>query len=219
MAEIFRFLKTAETYIYILLGAVGFIYVRRFVNALLENRLATFGLEKDRARRQMLSAISIGVLLFFLAALEFSFVTIGNNDPAVIGLLPTPTLDISGTATPIGGAGLTGSAQNNAVLAPPQCQPGKVEWTYPSEGEKIKGKIEVKGTVNIEKFGFYKYEYSQDNINWTPLVVGTAIVQNNPLGVWDTSLLAPGDYYLRLVVYDNQETAQPPCVVRITVQP
>jgi hypothetical protein len=219
MAEIFRFLKTAETYIYILLSAVGFIYLRRFINSLMENRLATFGLEKDYARRQMVSAISIGVLLFFLAIAEFTFVTIGSNNPDVIGLLPTPTMNISGTATPATGAGLSGIGQGDSLLASPQCQSGKVEWTYPAEGETIRGKVEVKGTASIENFGFYKYEYSQDNIQWTPLVVGTAIVTNNALGAWDTSLLAPGDYYLRLVVYDNQENAQSPCVVRISVQP
>jgi len=219
MAEIFRFLKVSETYIYILLSAVGFIYIRRFINAMMENRLATFGLEKDRARRQMVSAVSIGILLSFIAIAEFTFVTIGTNNPGGIGLQPTPTINISRTATPITGAGYSGASQGDSLLSLPQCQVGKVEWIYPAEGDTIHGKVEVKGTTNIENFGFYKYEYSQDNIQWTPLLVGTAIVTNNTLGVWDTSLLTPGDYYLRLVVYDNQENAQSPCVVRISVQP
>ena len=77
----------------------------------------------------------------------------------------------------------------------------------------------LKGTVNIPDFGFYKYEYSQDNLNWNTIQAGTNIVINEKLGDWDTSILPSGDYSLRLVVTNHQAEAFPPCRLNVKVVP
>lgn len=216
-------MKLAEPYIYLVLGIISFAYIRRLVIAINEYRNSLFGLEKDRARTHMVSAAGILVLLVIIALGEFAFLTIGSSQPAVFNINPTPTLDFSATSTPfISQPSALDSEANGNVTAPlaldtPLCQPGIIEWTYPPEGEEVRGSLELKGTAKIENFGFYKYEYSQDNTNWNPLVVGTSIVTDDVLGVWDTSLLTPGEYYLRLVVFDNQENSLPPCVIKVSV--
>jgi hypothetical protein len=98
-----------------------------------------------------------------------------------------------------------------------KCEPGILEWISPSEGDEVRGKIQLKGTVNVPDFGFYKYEYSQDNINWNTMQAGTTIVTDGILGEWDTGLLTPGDYYLRLITTNSQGFALPACVIKVRV--
>jgi hypothetical protein len=97
--------------------------------------------------------------------------------------------------------------------------PGTLEWTSPSPDSEISGIVELKGTVNISNFGFYKYEYSQDNSVWNTIQAGTTMVTNGALGNWDTSLLAAGDYSIRLIVTNNEGNPLPPCVLSVTVKP
>lgn len=223
MADIFQFIKLAEPYIYGLMGLVSFIYFRKLILALGEFKNSLFGLEKDHARTHIISAAGILLLIMIVTLGVFSFVTVGSDNPTFFKIQMTPTIDLSATLTPVDAQASLAEGSQPSILQPalvmdaPACQPGVIEWTSPQEGEEIRGKVELKGTAKIENFGFYKYEYSQDNLNWNALVVGTNIVTNDILGVWDTSLFVPGDYYLRLVVYDNQENTLPPCVVKIKI--
>ncbi|MBA4420171.1 MAG: hypothetical protein C0391_03400 [Anaerolinea sp.] len=223
MADIYQFIKLAETYIYVFIGLISFIYFRKLIMALGEFKNSIFGLEKDHARTHIISAVG-GLLLMLIAAVGvFIFITVSGDNPSIFTIQKTPKIDLSATLTPMDTQAIIAEGTQPSILEPPQvmdapsCQPGVIEWTSPQEGAEIRGKVELKGTANIENFGFYKYEYSVDQINWNALVVGTKIVTNDILGVWDTSLLVPGDYYLRLVVYDNQENSMPPCVVKINI--
>ena len=42
-------------------------------------------------------------------------------------------------------------------------------------------------------------------------------VPNNSLGQWDTSILTPGDYQLRLVVTNTQGQSLPPCIIPLRI--
>lgn len=90
--------------------------------------------------------------------------------------------------------------------------------TEPVDGSEINGVVIVKGTANIENFGFYKYELARpDETTWLTIQAGRDIIQDGDLGQWDTRTLAPGDYMLRLVVTDNQGESLEQCVIRVNV--
>jgi hypothetical protein len=226
MAEIFRFIKLAESYLYILLGIIGFIYLRKLIISIGEYRNSLFGMEKDNARGHLFQAGGVLVLALIIAIGEFAFISYIETSPNSVDIRATPTINLSATDTPLVSQAFTSPqiAPESGVgtgtpSASPVCIPGKIEWTSPKEGEEIKGSVELKGTANIPDFGFYKYEFSQDNVNWTTMQANREIVNNGVLGVWDTTLRIPGDYYLRLVVYDNQETALPACIVKVRIIP
>ena len=52
---------------------------------------------------------------------------------------------------------------------------------------------------------------------WSTIAAGNTNIVNNILGNWDTTLLVPGDYLLRLVVADSQNQLLPACVVSVRV--
>jgi hypothetical protein len=228
MAEIFSLFKLAESYLYIILGIIGFIYLRKLIISIGEYRNSSFGMEKDNARGHLFQAGGVLLLVLIVVIGEFAFISYIETSPTALEIRSTPTLNLSATDTPmvpeafippevvpVPGIG----AGTVSPTAAPACETGKIEWTSPKEGEEIKGSVELKGTANIPDFGFYKYEFSQDNVSWTTMQANREIVNNGVLGVWDTTLRIPGDYYLRLVVYNNQETALPACIVKVRIIP
>jgi hypothetical protein len=98
------------------------------------------------------------------------------------------------------------------------CIPGIVEWSKPIQSEEVNGTIELAGTVNIPDLGFFKYEYATISGNeWTTIAAVNTQKNDETFGNWDTSLLVPGDYKLRLVVSNNQGLSMPPCEVIIRI--
>ena len=74
------------------------------------------------------------------------------------------------------------------------------------------------GTVDIPKFGFYKFEVSPvGEESWSTVYAGRDVIRDDVLGRLDTGELIPGDYQLRLVLTDNLGEALVPCVVQIRV--
>jgi hypothetical protein len=94
----------------------------------------------------------------------------------------------------------------------------------------LAGKVEVRGTANIENFAFYVIEVSTLGNNWLSVITSPKVtpVPSGPelsmpvvegiLGVWDTSLQEPGNYALRLTVYDSAGNSPLPCTIPITIQ-
>ena len=81
-----------------------------------------------------------------------------------------------------------------------ECKDGSVEITSPEEGQTVSGTVDIIGTVNIDNFGSYKYEYSRSGtINWITIAAGNQLKLNESLGFWYTSELPPGTYLLQLV--------------------
>jgi len=139
--------------------------------------------------------------------------------------LATPTIDLLATPTvtlPAGtrpAATATGLAITVATATSEGCKAGSIEWTYPKNGGQLKGTVILKGTVNVDNLGFYKYEFSQaGSTTWTTIAAGnTRLVDKDLGGQWNTANLVPGDYNLRLVVADNQNTLLPACVINIRI--
>ncbi len=191
MAEIFRLFKLAESYLYIILGIIGFIYLRKLIISINEYRNSSFGMEKDNARGHLFQASGVLLLVLIVAIGEFAFISYIETSPSALIIQSTPTINLSATDTPMISQPQALPANTSVpgigtetVLPPvsPVCEPGKIEWTSPKEGEEIKGSVELKGTANIPDFGFYKYEFSQDNVNWTTMQANRAIVIQRGIG-------------------------------------
>ena len=228
MEEALRFFRTYELWVYLLLSLVGFIYVRKFIQAWQELRGAAFGLERDNAQSRLNQAASILVLLLTMAIAEF--VLVSYVAPAVPGAIPllTPTLNLLATPTstlpaestqPIEGILPTSTPITSSLSIPGGgCVPDQVMISYPKDGDEISGAVEITGTVDIPNFGFYKLEMKRpEENNWLTILAGNQIRRGEILGIWNTSLLPPGYHQLALVVTDNQGKSMPPCVIQLRV--
>lgn len=225
MEEVLSFLRTFETWIYLILGLTGLYFLRRFASAWQELRGAAFGLERDSAQSRLNNAASALVLLLSMAVVVF--VLVSFVAPATPGiLLPTPTIDLLATATTTLPAGSMPLSQAAGTLVPPQpgeplgngCIAGQLEISMPKTGEEVQGIVPVMGTASIANFGFYKFEIKRPSETvWLTIQAGNMPKTGDKLGDWDTTRLTPGEYQLGLVVVDNQAQASEPCVVQLRV--
>ncbi len=97
---------------------------------------------------------------------------------------------------------------------------------FPEDGSQLTGTVTIEGTATILNFAFYKYEYIElaagspaPGAVWRAISAGTIPKDDDDLGLWDTTLVIPGDYAFRLVVTDTAGNAPMPCVRRIRVLP
>lgn len=224
MADFYKFLISYEVLIYIVLAIGGMFAFRWLLNSWREWQTAVYSLERQFSSRRLGQSASISTLIVILFCFVFSMRTF------VIPLLPasvfisTPTFDF--ISTPTGTLSVEMMTQfanlpvQTTIANSTGCIPAQIAFTSPTPGEEIKGTIEITGTVNIQNFGFYKYEVARQGDNtWATILAGRTIVNNGALGRWDTTALTPGDYQLRLVVTDNQGVALPPCIVPVRVVP
>ena len=99
-----------------------------------------------------------------------------------------------------------------------ECVEGVLEITTPANGEQVSGTVELIGSVNVENFGSYKYEFSTTGtINWVTIAAGNQLKLDESLGFWYTSALTPGPYLLRLVPLNNLGEEMTPCVITVEV--
>jgi hypothetical protein len=98
------------------------------------------------------------------------------------------------------------------------CIPGQIMLSDPEDGGEISGVVVIQGTVDVQNFGFYKYEVARPGESvWQTIQAGREIKQESELGQWDTRTMAPGEYMLRLVIVDNVGESLEPCVIRVNV--
>ena len=222
MEDIFEFLKNYEFWIYALLGGVAFIYLRKLIIAWQDWRTAVFGLEREGAQRRFSSALTVVGLLAGLILAQFVIVSFVVPSVPKVNYLLTPTIDLLATPTITLQVSMTSDAQGTIeptqALADTGCIPGQIEWSYPQPNSEISGTIDLSGTINVENFGFYKYEYSQvGSDTWVAIAAKNEINPEGDLGSWNMNQLIPGDYYLRLIVVDNDNNEYPPCEIPVRV--
>jgi hypothetical protein len=226
MADVLRFFRSYEIWIYLILGVLALWQIRKFVIAWEEVRGAAFGLEREAAQFRLNQASVTLLLLLLMSVSEFTLVYIVA--PSVPGAIPipSPTLNLLATATAV----LPLETPNPDLMATPTlnpgdsqltgqgCVPGSVAITFPKEGDTVSGVVKVEGTADIPDFGFYKYEISRPNDSiWLSLNAGEAPVRDGVLGEWITDMLPEGDYMLRLVVVDNKGQTLPACIIQVRV--
>jgi hypothetical protein len=223
MAAVYQFLSKYEVLIYIGLAIAGLIVFRWLLKTWTEWRNAVYTLEREFALHRMSQAAGfmfLILILFFGELMTASFIV--PSLPASF-FISTPTIDV--LATPTG----TISAQLATQIAlTPQpvptlantsgCVANRLMITSPKPGSQISGTVSLEGSVNIPNFGFFKYEVAPLNsTEWATIAASTTPQPNGTLGQWDTSMLTPGDYQLRLVVTNTQGQSMPPCIIPLRI--
>ncbi len=88
----------------------------------------------------------------------------------------------------------------------PETGQPEVSISFPSPDVTVSGVVAVMGTVSIPNFDHYNVEYGlgENPIGWG-WVSGPHLtpVRDGQITVWDTSLLAPGVYTLRVTAWDR----------------
>jgi hypothetical protein len=221
MDALLQFLETYEFWIYIVLGVVGFIYVRKLIQSFLEWRVAFFGLEKESAQKLFREALTVVILLVLLAMIQFFLVSFVSPIYPQHTIISTPTIEVLTTGistTGIPNVNLNSGSTPAAQTSSNGCITNQLEWKYPKTGDTISGSVELTGTVNLPSLGFYKYEYNQvGNAAWITIAAGTGVKIQENIGIWDTRQIATGDYLLRLVASDSQNQVIAPCVISVRV--
>ncbi len=225
MEELLRFLANYEVGIYIVIGVVVLIYLKRLIDAIIALGKAQFGLEREVAQKSLRLSITIIALVVLLGVSNFILVSVADVKYPGIARIATPTIDPLATQQPLDQAAITQTPetffQTQTAIALTGCVPGQLEWAQPKSGDEVSGSVELKGTVNPPNLGFYKYEYQKEGDDiWTPISAGNrAIIDGAFGGSWNTEQLEPGNYSLRLVVSDNQNNLLQPCVISVKVIP
>lgn len=225
MEELIRFVINYEMGIYIILGVIFLINLQRLIRSLVNLRKANFGLEKEVAQKGVRSSVTLILLVALFAFSNFILVSVASIQFPGIVQLPTPTIDMMAIPESDSGEALgddsadPGVSATQTAIALSGCVPEQLEWKNPSEGDEIRGAIELVGTVNLPNMGFYKYEYRyQTDTIWHPISAGNRPIIDGPLGgVWNTEQLIPGNYFLRLVVSDNANNLLEPCEITVKV--
>lgn len=222
MEALFRFLVAYEGYVYLILG-IGILFTARSLwKAFSEWRKAVFGLEKELSFQKVRGSGALFILLTMIGLSQFCLVSF------IVPLLPATTFWPTPTAnllqTPAEPQTTPGTDQPLALVAPNEqvsatgCVPGEIIFNSPQPGDEVQGKVTLTGTVSVQSFGFYKYEYApQGSDTWATIAAGDKIVVDNELGRWDTSQLVPGDYQLRLMVTNNLGESLPACILPVRV--
>jgi len=216
---LFRFLVKNETPFYLLLSLGGLFAFRNLYRAWVEWKQSVFGLEKEMAFQRVRSSGTIAILLVMMGLSVFCLVSFVAPFIPAMTFLQTATPDLFATPRTTLPPGATPAA---TLPQPPAgtlgCIPGKLIITSLQAGQTLQGAVELKGTVDLPNFGFFKYEYapvgSQD---WVAIAAGRDPLRDASLGVWNTSTITPGDYTLRVVVTDNTGTALPPCEIPVRI--
>jgi len=227
MKELLRFLAAYQTGIFVILGIIAAINIFRFMKAWLAKRNAHFGLEREVISTTIRSSLTLIALVLLLGLTQFMLVSVLTIKFPGLVQLSTPTVDLISSPTipltEVAGTRVTpqGYDATQTAIEITGCIPGQLEWTFPIMGDELSGSIELKGTVSIKNQGFYKYEYQQVGTEeWIPIAAGNKIIVADALGgKWNTSQLTPGNYFLRLVVSDNQNNLLKPCTIQVKVNP
>ena len=235
MEYVIKFLADFEVPIYLILGIVAVVYLRRIVISLEEKRTAIFGLEREAAQRKVTAAASILILVGLMTVMEFVVATFLAGELAqaptfatsTIEVLTTPTTTLSGS---IPSTTLSGLIPTDATPTPTiypqaqiegidsQCVNDILEIDSPEHEAEVKGVVEIIGSVNTPSLGSYRYDFStMGEPKWQTIAAGSGVHIDENLGNWYTSDLAPGPYLLRLVALDNEGNETSTCVIVVNV--
>ncbi|HJR81320.1 MAG TPA: hypothetical protein VJ821_14715 [Anaerolineales bacterium] len=223
MGPIYRSLAAYEPLIYIALAIWSLFVFRSMYRSWREWQDSVYSLEREFALTRLVRSTAIALLVLGLVFAEFFIATFVAPALPASDILATPTLNL--LASPAGTISPELATQNalSPVLSPVPsgssgCIPDQLIITAPAPGDEVNGTVQLVGTAAIPNFGFYKYEVTPLGIeSWATISAGRDPKRNEELGDWDTTTLANGDYFLRLVVTDNVGVSLEPCVIAIRI--
>ena len=219
-------------YLVSLVGAGGYLLSALAAHRQIEE--AQFSLERERLRRRERRALFVAVMFVVLGLLIFavSHFLAGDVGPvqptpteAAVGITPLPTATSTASPTPTAAATTTPSATEGVTPTPsptpapptatptlpppppPDCPSPEVQIILPTAGSVVSGKVEVRGTVAINAFAYYKFEVVfPDGEEPNFIARFDTPVENGLLGYWDVSDAGAypdgGPYRFRLVAVD-----------------
>ncbi|MGZ9222996.1 MAG: hypothetical protein ACXW4Q_12885 [Anaerolineales bacterium] len=223
MGPVYRALASIEPLIYIVLAIGGLFAFRRMWYSWREWRDAVYGLEREFALRRLGQATAAAFFILALIFVEFFIATFIAPSLPATDILATPTLDLlltpQGTLSP---EQATQAALSPVTQSVPSgmsgCVPDEIMITAPEPGIDVSGTVEITGTASVPNFGFFKYEVApRGSQNWATISAEREPMVNGVLGQWNTTSLANGDYFLRLVITDNVGVSLEPCVIAVRV--
>jgi membrane peptidoglycan carboxypeptidase len=93
----------------------------------------------------------------------------------------------------------------------------EVAIVNPSNGDDVKGRVQILGRASVDNFEEYRLEYGRgaNPQQWNVITTSNSARQLGALGTWNTSGLAEDTYTLRLVVTDEDGEDH---VASVTVQ-
>jgi hypothetical protein len=236
LADAILLFVTYQRWIYIALASLGAVLILVWWWAGHKLRYKIFGLEREslknlraRSMTSLMMVICIGVSIWMIN----SFIAPNLSELMGIPFTPTPPkatntpaptatspLVLPGFQTPTSQA-TTGPTPTKTKVpaAGSGCLNPKAGITSPIPGSILSGEIEVRGNTNIDNFAFYVVQVSTLGQNWLTVITDRKPLLNGSLGKWDTRLQTPGEYALRLVVYDSAGKFPEPCTIPITIVP
>ncbi len=226
MEYVIKFLADFEVPIYLILGIVAVVYLRRIVISLEEKRTAIFGLEREAAQRKVTAAASILILVGLLTIMEFVVATFLAGELSQVATFATPTIEMLTTPTTTLPGPVPTDATPTQTLYPQakiegiisECVNDVLEIESPVHDGEVSGVVDITGSVNTPSLGSYRYEFStMGEPNWQTIAAGSGVRIDENLGSWYTSDLAAGPYMLRLVALDNDGKETSTCVIVVNV--
>ena len=216
MVAFLTFLQDYEMVAYYLAALAALYCVYLFLSAELRLAKASFGLERELYQGRRNGAVARFAVILLLAAGVHLAVRYGLPEAERVEQLRIeantaglPT--ITPTPTPLELFGVDVSGCNN-----PQAR-----VLAPRPGEAVKGKVTITIVADIPDFAFYKLELGRPDEPdvWVPLFSNDEIAtEEEPFSwTWDSSMVPPGVYHLRLTVIEADLTYPPPCLVPIQV--
>lgn len=234
MIDAILWIARYHQWLYLGLSVLGLLQLLLWIRAQHRLSYTLFGLERETViAARSRSAAMIFIVLLVLAAMALLNTFVAPNLTVLFGAPPTPTpglatstpaptatlpLALPGFETPTQELNLEPTATRTPVPAGGAgCLDAKATINSPIPGAILAGEVEVRGTANIDNFAFYVVEISTLGENWLTVITDIEPVENGVLGVWDTRLQTPGDYALRLLVYDSAGQHPEPCTIPITI--
>jgi hypothetical protein len=231
MEEAILFIEANQSWIYLILVLLAVLYAWYLLRAYEGLRGAVFGLERERAISKLTRAGAM--LALIISGILATFVITTFASPAIPpSLRPTalPTVSLLATSAPeaaaAGGSEAAATPLTIDMIDGSGCQNPDATITSPDSGESVRGEVELLGTADIPGFAFFKLEYHdlKTGSDWLAISASNEPVCDNCsegefLGIWDTSLVTPGQYAVQLVVTDTLSNAPLPCQILVQVTP
>jgi hypothetical protein len=225
MAEVLRFFDQYQAALYFILGLGGIVYLYRFWLAWQEVSSAIYDLERQESRMRLNKSALVLFAMLLLAVGIFVTTSLVSALP-LHELLATPTLDLSAAAAPSTPSAsepstlFTATPLPTVSINPAACISESINISEPLAGTVLQGVVEVRGTVDVPGFGYYKLERSRaDEELFLTIQAGRTIVRDGVLvESWDTTSLPPGEYVLQLVVTDSAGKELPACRIPVRIE-
>lgn len=236
VADAILLIATYQTWIFASLGLLGVVLILIWWRSGHKLRFATFGLDRENlvsARNRAATSLIMIICIMISFLLINTFIS--PNLSELLGVPPTATPPLP-TNTPLPTAtppfvlpGLV-TATSQLIIGPTptrtkvpvagsNCLNPRAGITSPIPGSILSGEIEVRGNANVENFAFYEVQVSTLGSNWLTVLTDKKPIINGSLGKWDTRIQTPGEYALRLLVYNSTGKFPEPCTIPISIIP